>query len=64
MPYLVRREIIGKDYKMGFDYLPQNYEKLSHHSQMNKYTCALWYNESEHLQEVMFFCEFGDLQRK
>lgn len=65
MNYTFNREMMKKDgYKMGFDYLPMNYETMDRHRQNNKYMIAMWNNENELLQEVLFFCEYGDLEAK
>lgn len=65
MSYVFERVMLEKEgYKMGFDYLPKNYEILDRHDQNNKYMFAMWDNENDHLQEAMFFCEYGDLEDK
>lgn len=65
MSYVFEREMLINDgYKMGFDYLPSNYNVLDRHDQNNKYMFAMWDAENDHLQDAMFFCEYGDLEAK
>jgi hypothetical protein len=54
MNYKDKREL-QKHYnmQMGFDYLPQNYEFMSRHSQNNAYQVAMWFNEENHLDEAI-----------
>jgi hypothetical protein len=60
LAYIIKREIISKDYKMGFDYLPMNYDIMSRHKQNNEYMIAMWRNEDEHLQDAMFEFQYGE----
>jgi hypothetical protein len=47
----LRKELHNQ--KMGFDYLPMNYEFLDRHGQNNQYMISLWNNESDYLERVI-----------
>jgi hypothetical protein len=66
MNYQLLRELEKKEYnvRMGFDYLPMNYEKLDRHQQNNKYMCAMWENEQAELEKVIYqYCEYERLEK-
>ena len=60
MKYQLLRELEKKELniKMGFDYLPMNYEFMDRHQQNNKYMCAMWSNEDDNLQNAMYELEY------
>jgi hypothetical protein len=65
--YEFLREIEKKEYnvRMGFDYLPMNYEFMDRHQQNNKYMCAMWEQENDELENVIYqYCEYEKVQEK
>ena len=57
----LRKEL--HNHKLGFDYLPMNYEKLDRHAQNNKYMCAMWENDNDFLERVIQqYCEYETLE--
>jgi hypothetical protein len=50
--------------KMGFDYLPKNYEFMSRHDQNNAYMTAMWFNEEDELNKVISQYSEFEVQEK
>ena len=54
MNYLFERELlIYHNKKVGFDYLPSNYESMSRHKQNNVYMVALWEQDYSMLEKAI-----------
>jgi len=54
MNYATERELkIYYSYKMGFDYLPKDYETMSRHDQNNAYMVAMWENDNSELEKAI-----------
>lgn len=45
------REVYGC--KMGFDYLPSNYDTMDRHKQNNVYMIAMWENDNSYLEKAI-----------